>query len=215
MHRIDGPAAAPGGLFTEGDPNVGTPATVVTDDWLNTVQTELENVAISAGATLSKPNNAQVLQAIQALIARAVPPGAVQPFAMSTVPTGWLACNGQLVSRAAYPALFSAIGTTYSVGDGSTTFGVPELRGEFIRGLDQGRGVDAGRAIGSAQADEIKLHDHELAYGFGGGESIASQVAFDAFTAQGDERRISGAVIGRGGTETRPRNVALAYCIRT
>ena len=77
--------------------------------------------------------------------------GIVLPFAGAAAPSGWLLCQGQTVSRVTYAALFAAIGTTFGAGDGSTTFGVPDMRGEFPRGLDAGRGVDSGRTLGSAQ----------------------------------------------------------------
>ena len=97
---------------------------------------------------------------VQAALAGGVPAGAVMHFAMNAPPTGWLKANGALVSRTTYAALFAAIGTTFGVGDGSTTFGLPDLRGEFMRGWDDGRTVDTGRAFGSAQLDGIKTHDH-------------------------------------------------------
>jgi microcystin-dependent protein len=69
--------------------------------------------------------------------------GAVVPFAFASVPPfGYLLCNGAAVSRNIYARLFNAIGTTYGVGDGFFTFNLPDLRGEFIRGWDNGRGVD-------------------------------------------------------------------------
>ena len=77
--------------------------------------------------------------------------GEVAFFARSSAPAGYLKANGAAVSRTAYATLFAAIGTTFGVGDGSTTFNLPDLRGEFLRGLDDGRGVDSGRTIGSAQ----------------------------------------------------------------
>jgi len=80
-----------------------------------------------------------------------VPAGTIIYFAASTAPTGFLKANGATVSRSTYSALFSAIGTVFGAGDGSTTFRLPELRGEFPRGWDDGRGVDSGRAFGSAQ----------------------------------------------------------------
>ena len=64
--------------------------------------------------------------------------GQVNFFATSSAPAGFLKCSGQAVSRTTYAALFTAIGTLYGVGDGSTTFNLPDLRGEFIRGLDDG-----------------------------------------------------------------------------
>ncbi len=68
--------------------------------------------------------------------------GTIHAFGYGFPPAGFLACNGAAVSRTAYARLFSRISTTFGVGDGSTTFNLPDLRGEFIRGWDSGRGVD-------------------------------------------------------------------------
>ena len=89
-----------------------------------------------------------------------VPAGMVMHFAGADAPSGWLACDGSAVARADYADLFSAIGTVHGAGDGSTTFNLPDLRGEFLRGLDSGRGVDADRALGSAQGEAYKSHTH-------------------------------------------------------
>lgn len=94
------------------------------------------------------------------LIASAVPSGTVIWHAGSSAPAGYLKANGAAVSRTAYAALFTAIGTTYGAGDGRNTFNLPDLRGEFIRGWDDGRGVDNGRALGSAQGDVLAAHLH-------------------------------------------------------
>lgn len=88
------------------------------------------------------------------------PASLVGYFARSSAPTGWLKANGAAISRTAYATLFAAIGTTYGAGDGATTFNLPDLRAEFVRGLDDGRGVDAGREIGSAQAAAFQSHNH-------------------------------------------------------
>jgi microcystin-dependent protein len=78
--------------------------------------------------------------------------GVVLPFAgtAATVPTGWLLCYGQAVSRATYSALFAVIGTTYGAGDGSTTFGIPDLRGRAVAGVDNMGGTAAGRLTGAS-----------------------------------------------------------------
>ena len=91
-----------------------------------------------------------------------VPSGTVLYFAGSAAPAGWLKANGAAVSRTAYAALFAAIGTTYGGGDFRNTFNLPDLRGEFIRGWDDGRGVDTPRPIGSAQAHALQSHQHGL-----------------------------------------------------
>ena len=82
--------------------------------------------------------------------------GEVAFFARTTPPSGWLKANGAAVSRTTYAALFAAIGTTFGAGDGSSTFNLPDLRGEFVRGLDDGRNVDGGRRLGTNQGDAIR-----------------------------------------------------------
>ncbi len=107
-----------------------------------------------------------------------LPPGAVCWFARSTPPEGYLVCNGNTVSRRTYKLLFEAIGTIYGKGDGKTTFNLPDCRGEFIRGWDNGRGVDADRVFGSAQSHAIQSYTHTAmseeagAHNHGGATSI-------------------------------------------
>jgi len=143
--------------------------------------------------------------------------GQVCFFGMTTPPSGFLACDGAAVSRSQYAALFTAIGTTYGAGDGSTTFNLPDLRGEFVRGLDSGRGVDSGRSIGTAQADEVKAHKHRVQSTIGntGATLIGGATGFAGWNngANGftDGNNL---VENTGGTETRPRNVALLACIK-
>lgn len=87
---------------------------------------------------------------------RAIPAGAVFYVAGSTVPTGYLAANGQAVAKASYPALYTALGGASSpYGQSSTTFNLPDLRGEFIRGWDNSRGIDTGRNIGTWQKGSL------------------------------------------------------------
>lgn len=142
MHRIDTTTATVDNKFTRGNPQTATPATVVSEDWLNAVQEEIVSVISAAGISLSKPSNTQLLAAIRAL---AAPVGSVQAYAGSTAPTGWLLCAGQAVNRTTYAALFAVIDTTYGVGDGSTTFGLPDLRGRTVAGKDDMAGTAASR----------------------------------------------------------------------
>lgn len=76
---------------------------------------------------------------------RPLPVGTILSFAASTAPRGWLFCYGQNVSRSTYIALFAVLGTTFGTGDGSTTFGIPDLRGRVIAGLDNMGGTSANR----------------------------------------------------------------------
>lgn len=176
-----------------------------------------------------------------AISAAAISPGIVVPYAGAVSPSGWLLCNGQAVSRTTYAALFAVIATTFGTGDGSNTFNVPDLRGEFIRGLDGGRGVDSGRTLGSAQADEFESHNHtassvvtdpghlhtnNAAGNVSFGSSGAQMTVFDVggvgsvATTRNTTTTTTGITVATtntatGGSETRPRNVALNYIIKT
>lgn len=103
-----------------------------------------------------------------AVAQNANPTGTVSAYAGSSQPAGFLFCRGQAVSRTTYARLYAAIGDTYGAGNGSTTFNVPDLRGEFIRGFDAGRGVDTGRVLGSAQAHMTASHTHTASSGAAG-----------------------------------------------
>lgn len=139
----------------------------------------------------------------------AVAPGVVMFFASGNLPSGWLKANGAAISRTTYADLFAVIGTVYGVGNGSTTFNLPDLRGEFIRGWDDGRGIDTGRTFGSAQADDIKSHNHTTTTNnFTGGN----------YSGGGNSSNMGpyyGTTTGNtGGAETRPRNIAMMAIIK-
>ena len=90
-----------------------------------------------------------------------VPTGSVFAMATTTLPAGYLECNGASISRTTYSALFSTIGTTWGSADGSS-FNVPDLRGEFIRGFDNGKGTDPGRSFASHQTSQNLDHGHSV-----------------------------------------------------
>ncbi len=92
-----------------------------------------------------------------------VPPGSIVAMAMGSAPKGYLKANGAAVSRINYARLFSFIGTYYGAGDGSTTFNLPDLRGVFIRGWDDARGLDPNRGLGSFQQGQNAWHVHTAA----------------------------------------------------
>jgi microcystin-dependent protein len=131
--------------------------------------------------------------------------GSVLWFAADTPPAGTLVCNGALLLVADYPALFSVIG--YTFGGSGLDFNLPDLRGEFIRGWDAGKGTDPGRLFGSYQADEFESHTHRAkATGTPGAGSMLVTNVGPAWT--------SSLIEATGGTETRPRNIALLPCIK-
>ncbi|WP_249359176.1 phage tail protein [Cupriavidus sp. 2SB] len=149
-------------------------------------------------------------------------PGTVAFHAKNTPPSGWLKANGGAVSRTTYADLFAEIGTTFGAGDGSTTFNVPELRGEFLRGWDDSRGIDASRAFASAQgfATEVHRHwrnvSHSAEYGYTDRTNNAEDAqgrsgvrTYDSLGSQTDNQST-----GTSATETRPRNIALLAIIK-
>lgn len=81
--------------------------------------------------------------------------GRISIFTKTTIPSGWLECNGASVSAAAYPKLVE-----YLAGSAAASATLPDLRGEFVRGLDSGLGVDPGRVVGTVQAGSILSHSH-------------------------------------------------------
>jgi microcystin-dependent protein len=138
------------------------------------------------------------------------PVGTVTYFAASAAPVGYMICNGAILSRAAYPELFTVIGTIYNTGgEGTSNFRLPNLLGEFIRGWDNGRGINAGRVFGSYEADMFKAHNHTIStrpsLQSGGSEN-------PPLDSSGDVVEYNSSTVG--GTETRPRNVALLPCIK-
>lgn len=138
--------------------------------------------------------------------------GFVAYYCKSTPPNGWLVCDGSAVSRTTYSDLYSVIGTTFGKGDGSTTFNLPDLRGEFIRGWSNNRaGIDMGRTFGSAQkGTSVALED--------------GKIGCEIFNSDSDGNNSAGGSSSMkyamwSGTSTidlhliRPRNVALLPCI--
>ena len=165
-------------------------------------------------------------------LAGMIPSGTVLYFAGQSAPAGWLKANGAAVSRTAYAALFAAIGTTYGAGDGRSTFNLPDLRGEFIRGWDDGRGVDTGRVFGSAQGDAIRNitgqfvsddYNRSLVNEILGVFTMTkrnSSLSYDAastVTTGGEYLnaiKFDASRVVPTAAENRPRNIALLACIK-
>lgn len=185
--------------------------------------------ALALKADTTSVDEALALKADASELATVKFPGQISAFARSSAPSGWLKANGAAVSRTAYAALFAEIGVTFGAGDGSTTFNLPDLRGEFIRGLDDGRAIDSGRTLGSAQSSQNLAHGHGVndpthqhlygdaansgngvftTAGGTGMDVVILETRATAFAATGISIQDS------GGAEARPRNVALLYCIK-
>ncbi|SOB95075.1 tail fiber protein [Thalassospira xiamenensis] len=184
------------------------------------VASEVLNVVLAANIAPDRQDDTQLLQAINTLIANGgsggsggngggsgAEIGSVTAFAMPTPPEGWLVCDGSAVSRTDYADLFAAIGTVWGDGDEITTFNLPDLRGEFIRGFDAGREADAGREFASWQADEFKRHTHTYTRRSGTAEAGSS--------GPGSRTNLETLNTSEtGGDETRPRNIAMTYAIK-
>ena len=159
-------------------------------------------------------------------IGLSLPSGMIMPFAGENIPQGWLLCNGQQVSRNSFRDLFNAIGEIYGNGDGSSTFHVPDLRGRFLRGHDPTQLVDidagtrfpnnaggaTGNNVGTEQVDMYQSHNHsDTVYWssqvgpFNAGYVNAFAVAQNSHTTFTNNS---------GGSETRPKNVAINYIIK-
>ncbi len=163
------------GEFTDGNVVGGVPPTLLPAEWFNTIQRELVTVVQDGGLTLDPNDDTQVLAALKKLFLQsgnnlseikdagptaitqtlanlglgegsAIPVGVPLPWPTATPPEGWLKCNGAIFDKVKYPKLALA----YPSGI------LPDLRGEFIRGWDDGLGVDAGREILSIQGDAIR-----------------------------------------------------------
>jgi len=178
------------------------------------IQPQLNNINNKANLTSPSflgtprlPDTTLIGTGSTTLLSFGIPAGAIMPFAMATPPAGWLAADGAAVSRVTYGALFAAIGTTYGAGDLSTTFNLPDLRGYFVRGSGTNSDGTASGSFGAKQADEFKRHTHTYTFKSTTGGSSAG----------GDPNSIINTSVNTGatgGTETRPRNIAMFYCIK-
>ncbi|WP_047284168.1 phage tail protein, partial [Pseudomonas protegens] len=154
----------------------------------------------------------------------ALPVGAMVPFPKGTVPAGFLEVDGSVQSTRTYPDLAAYLGNTFNKGDeGVGSFRLPESRGEFFRGWDHGRGIDAGRVLGVYQDDALQ----NILGNVGGVRNDSAPTAPNgAFYATADAGGFQGAGgrfsvvnfdasrVVRTATETRPRNLAVMWCIK-
>lgn len=223
------------GKFVDENTTTGTPGSLIPSTWGNSLTDELLNVIQAGGLEPSETERDQLLEAIEVLIetrvknASALPIGSMVPFPKGTVPPGFLEVDGSVRSIATYPDLAAYLGTTFNIGsEPAGFFRLPESRGEFLRGWDHGRGVDAGRDLGSTQLDQMQRITGKLdfmnsstaftnstgvfkktgtsvqSHGGGGGGAFPGDLEFDS----------AGSVGARAGGETRPRNLAVMWCIK-
>lgn len=249
MHRIDTKTAqkdkfgAGKNGFTRGNPQTGTPATDLDDDYFDMLQEELCGVVEASGASLEKGRHDQLLTALRALLlsrknpfgdiksdgtvktalenlglgeGSALPVGVPVPWPSATPPTGWLKCNGAAFSAEEYPELAKVYPKNK----------LPDLRGEFIRGWDDGRGVDAGRQLLSSQGDAIRNIEGFADGGIGMSFDAIRGAFYDAGTRSArmpnntttidktDDLGFDASRVVPTANENRPRNIAFNYIVR-
>jgi microcystin-dependent protein len=242
MYQIDGPdvvsskpakktADNPPGWFDGGNPDENQKATMVTRDWLNTIQAELKGAIEGAGIALNRGNDNQLLAAIKALvvtvvntdpavkISPSIPVGTIIAYYGSSAPEGFLACNGGSFSASKYPQLYSRLGK-------ATT---PNLQGCFLRGYQSGLTgsigavqQDAGRRLsGSLKSTsrEPVLVEVSTSIASSGclkatptSASLGSSGNGDGSDLEFDSTWVWGAA--HTANEFRPINVAVLYCVK-
>lgn len=238
------PSTAVEGYPSNGSSTGGQLATVPGAYWYYMINEELMNAIIGGGVNPEPTKLNQLDLAIKNQLQKLSEAMEQKMANLSTqlaqqgIPTGficaagavgsydfWLPCDGKAVSRTSYAKLFSVIGTTYGAGDGATTFNVPDLRGEFLRGLDQGRGVDSGRTVGSRQGDAMRnlkgVHGGH-AFKYGDPNKVSGPFKFENVTNGGAGATTNCSVYEMTfdasrqvptANEFRPRNVAVPYYI--
>lgn len=232
---VDGLALAMSQLIKEYDENIGAWETFATTSANQNITVTINGTSLSIpalGKLLQKGSNGALpvnqggTGATNAADARtnlglgegsALPVGAPVPWPSETPPTGWLKCNGAPFSAEEYPKLAKAYPENK----------LPDLRGEFIRGWDDGRGVDSGRTLLSAQNDA----QQNITGNFGVNVNGLFSVGNGVFTTAGSAVNVAPASISdpgttrtqinmdasrqvRTATETRPRNIAFNYIVR-
>eukprot|EP00697_Spironema_sp_BW2_P007645 gnl/Spiro4/21991_TR10800_c0_g1_i1.p1 gnl/Spiro4/21991_TR10800_c0_g1~~gnl/Spiro4/21991_TR10800_c0_g1_i1.p1 ORF type:complete len:317 (+),score=-32.21 gnl/Spiro4/21991_TR10800_c0_g1_i1:924-1874(+) len=168
-----------------------------------------KNAALANLGTLSTSN----------IMLNSVPMGTIIPFWGSTAPVGYLPCNGQTINSATYPDLVTFLG-------GTTSATLPDLPGEFLRGWDNGRGLDTGRANLSVQTDAFQNITGSISSaastGLAGavaGAYVSSATTTVATPTGSTFSAITGITfdasrVARTSTETRPHNVSVLYCMK-
>lgn len=257
MQDIMPPVDTVDNLFHDGNPVTGEQGTIVSAEFLNNLQgatrdtqTELKSILTAAGIAVDPDKQNQVLTALSKLYLSRVNPGAdiaadgaaaiatflanlglgegsalpvgvPVPWPSATPPTGWLKCNGAAFSAEDYPNLAKAY----------PTLKLPDLRGEFIRGWDGGKGVDSGRTLLSAQGDAIRnitgvvgyssIGDSQGLLGYVSGAFSASESkapALSGASASGYQRSLyanfNASAVVPTANENRPRNIAFNYIVR-
>jgi microcystin-dependent protein len=159
-------------------------------------------------------------------VGTSLPAGMIMPFAGEVIPAGWELCDGRAVSRTAFRDLFNVIGESFGNGDGSSTFHLPDLRGRFLRGHDPTALVDVdagtrfannaggatGNNLGTEQVDQYKSHTHSKTVYWDSAIGPFNAGYINSYSAAQNPHVVN--MDASGGSETRPKNVAINYIIK-
>lgn len=210
---------APAGSAAPVGAVVASAAIAVPTGWLSCDGSAISRAAYAnlyAALTIQQAGDTSAASAVISNMTDTADMAAGMPITGTYIPAGTtiLSVDSATQITLSANATGNAVGDAITVapwghGDGSVTFNLPDLRGEFLRGLDDGRGVDSGRALGSSQADELRAHTHDYSraqYGVAGG--LTGNNPNNAGLA-------AALTAPSGGSETRPRNIAVRYIIKT
>lgn len=176
----------------------------------------------------------EIAHEVTMLRAGVAPSGSIMMFGTSTAPDGWMVCDGTAVSRTTYSALFSAIGTTWGAGDGSTTFNLPDSRGLFpkgagtnaVSGIVDANGVPYAGTHGQYRLDQGQGHKHLIrdpagaaVYGLVSGGTYPSGGSFSSYSDLQNYQTASPKTDGSNGTPrcgvtTEPASFGVTYIIK-
>lgn len=205
------------------------------DDHMRLIKSTIKNTFPNINAAMNASDeelNFIVGQAelVTTGLEKAAPKGSIVMWPTGTAPTQWLLCDGSAVSRTTYADLFAVISDDYGNGDGSTTFNLPDFRGEFVRGTDNAAGIDpdaasrtdrgdatTGDNVGTKQADAFDSHSHTITVTNGPSQikQVGSAGEYDLTNGIEAERAAVTASAGAaGGNETRPRNIGMNFIIK-
>lgn len=190
--------------YVTGNESTGTDGSIPSGSAIEHPQRELISIIEAGGLDPSESDLGQAQQSIALQISNAV--AVAGGFSVgdyifrssSSVPVGFLECDGSSLLRADYPELFSVIGVLYGSGD-SLDFLLPDFRGEFVRGWDNGRGVDDGRLLGSFQSGRMPAHTHS---------DVTVQTGSSVQVSRG------GVDFGSVTQDVRVRNLSAMVCIK-
>lgn len=203
-------------FFTNG--GSGEQPSIPEDFWFNMIQEELLGVLTMAGIAPVKNDLGQIAKAIQSIAFSAYPVGAPIPWPTAVPPTGFIAMTGQSFSATTYPKLALAYPALV----------IPDMRAEFIRGFDAGRGIDVGRTLLSNQLDAIRNIVGAVINGgtyFSNGSggsgafSVTPSTAFQLASSAGSSQFASplsfdASIVVPTASENRPRNIPFNYIVR-